>query len=53
MKAGMMVDSLISKVKINSEHCLTLKLVKPQQRKFSDVICLLTSSESNIICVTL
>ena len=48
VKAGIMVESLISKVKINPEHYLTfLKLVQPQQRKFSDVIHLLASSESN------
>ena len=48
VKAGIMVESLINKVKINPEHYLSfLKLVKPQQRKFSDVIYLLTSSESN------
>ena len=50
VKAGIMVDSLINKVKINPEHYLSfLKLVQPQQRKFSDVIYLLAPSESSTL----
>ena len=47
-KAGIMVDSLTSKVKINPKHYDTfLKLVQSQQNKFEDVVYLLNSSESN------
>ena len=47
-KAGIMVDSLISKVKINPKYYHTfLKLVQSQQNKFEDIVYLLTSSESN------
>ena len=47
-KAGIMVDSLISKVKINPKHYQTfLKLVQSQQSKFEDVVYLLTSGKSN------
>ena len=49
-KAGIMVDSLISKVKINPQHYETfLKLLQPQQNKFEDVVYLLTSSESGLV----
>ena len=46
-KAGIMVKSLINKVKINGEHYQTfLKLVQREQRKYSDVVLLLTSGVS-------
>ena len=48
-KAVIMVNSLISKVKIKSDNYQKfLKLIQTQQRKFSDVVDLLSSSESNI-----
>ena len=46
-KAGIMVKSLINKVKINGEHYQTfLKLVQPERRKYDDVVLLLTSGVS-------
>ena len=48
-KAVIMVNSLISKVKVKSvNYQKFLKLIQTQQRKFSDVVDLLSSSESNI-----
>ena len=50
VKAEIMVESLISKVKINSKNYqIFLKLVQPQPRKFHDMLDLLHSGESNIL----
>ena len=50
VKAGVMVNSLISKVKINPKNYQRfLKLVQPQPRKFRDLLDLLHSGESNIL----
>ena len=47
VKAGIMVDSLISKVIMNSENYQKfLLLVQPQRRKFSEVVDLLASGKS-------
>ena len=47
VKAGVMVDSLISKVKINPNNYKTFLKLVDQQKKFSDVVYLLASGESN------
>ena len=48
VKAGIMVQSLINKVKIiPKNYQIFLKLVRSQQRKFSDVVHILESGEPN------
>ena len=50
VKAGIMLKSLISKVKIDPKNYQKkFKLVQSQQRKFSDVVDLLDSDISNMI----
>ena len=47
VKAGIMVDSLISKVTINSgNYQKFFLLVQPQRRKFAEVVDLLASGKS-------